>query len=102
MIWFIGEHDSVCLPHPHTKIRTMIVFFTIILLVRTIIVTWKGHLGYYAYGHSDQSSLIRISIRCTAVATKTDQTARMHKTARYFYFAVHLRYTWILGKLRKG
>ena len=59
-----------------------------------IIVAWKGHLGYYASEHSDQSSLIsfRISIRCTAVATKTGQTARMHKTVRYFYFVEHLRY----------
>ena len=95
MIWYIVEHDGVCLLHPHTKIGTAIVFFTIIFLfVRMIIIAWKGHLGYYASGHSDQSSLIsfRISIRCTAVATKTDQTARMHQTVRYFYFVEHLRY----------
>ena len=68
-----------------------------------IIVAWKGHLGDYTSGHSDQSSLIsfRISIRCTAVATKTDQTARMHKTVRYFYFVVHL---WYMdpGETEKG
>ena len=59
--------------------------------------------GYYASGHSDQSSLMsfRISIRCTAVATKTDQTARMHKTVRYFYFVVHLRYM-DPGETKKG
>ena len=64
------------------------------LFVGMIILAWKGHLGYYASGHSDQPSLMsfRISLRCTAVATKTDQTARMHKTVRYFYFVVHLRY----------
>ena len=64
------------------------------LFVRMIIVAWKGHLGHYASRHSDQSSLIsfRISIRCTAVATKTDQTAWMHKTIRYFYFDLHLQY----------
>ena len=69
-------------------------FSILFLFVRMIVVTWKGHLGYYASGHSDQSSLesFRISIRCTAVATNTDQTARMHKTLRYFNFAVHLRY----------
>ena len=95
MIWYIGVHDGVCLLHPHTKIGTMIVFFTKILFVRIIIVAWKYHLGYYASGHSDQSSLMsfQILIRCTAVATKTGQTAWMHKTVRYFYFAMHLRYT---------
>ena len=99
MIWYIVEHNGVCLLHPHTKIGTAIVFFTVIfqyhfLFVRMIIVVWKGPLGYHAFGHSDQSSLMlfQISIRCTAVATKTDQTARMHKTVRYFYFVVHLRY----------
>ena len=68
-----------------------------------IIVAWKGHSGYYASGHSDQSSLIsfQISIRCTAVVTKTDQTARMHKTVRYFYFVVHLRYM-DPGETKKG
>ena len=68
-----------------------------------IIVAWKGHLGYYASGHSDQSSLMsfRISIRCTAVATKTDRTARMHKTVRYFYFVVHLRHM-DPGETKKG
>ena len=108
MIWYIVEHDRVCLLHPHTKIGTAIVFFTIIFqyhfcFFRMIIVTWKGHLGYYASGHSDQSSLIsfRISIRCTAVATKTDQTARMHKTVRYFYFVVHLWYKGP-GETKKG
>ena len=95
---FSCEHHGVCLLHPHTKIGTGIVLFTIIfqisfLFVRMIIV-WKGHLGYNASGHSDQSSLIsfRISIRCTAVATRTDQTARMHKAVRYFYFVMHLWY----------
>ena len=68
-----------------------------------IIVAWKGHLGYYASGHPDQSSLMsfRISIRCTAVATMTDQTARMHKTVKYFDFVVHL---WYMdpGETKKG
>ena len=64
MIWYILEHDGVCLLHPHTKIGTAIVFFTIIftiisfLFVCMIIVAWKGHLGYYASGRSDQSSLM--------------------------------------------
>ena len=69
MIWYIEEHDAVCLLCPHTKIGTAIVFFTIIsqyhfCLFALIIVAWKGHLGYYASGHSDQSSLMsfRISI----------------------------------------
>ena len=108
MIWYIVEHDGVCLLHPHIKIGTAIVFFNhnfsiSFLFVRMIIVAWKGHLGYLASGHSDQSSLIsfRISIRCTAVATKTDKTARMHKTVRYFYFVVHLRYM-DPGETKKG
>ena len=47
---YIVEHDGVCLLHPHTKIGTAIVFFTIIfsisfLFVRMIIIAWKGHLG---------------------------------------------------------
>ena len=67
------------------------------------VIAWKGHLRYYAFGHSDQSSLVsfRISIRCTAVVIKTDQTERMHKTVRYFYFAVHL---WYMdpGETKKG
>ena len=68
-----------------------------------IIVAWKGLLRYYASGHSDLSSLIafRILICCTAVATKTDQTARMHKTIRYFYLVVHLRYM-DPGETKKG
>ena len=63
----------------------------------------RSLIGYYASGHSDQSSLIsfRILIRCTAVATKTDQTARMHMTLRYFYFVEHSRYL-DPGELRKG
>ena len=108
MIWYIVEHDGVCLLHPNTKIGTAIVFFyhnfsISFLFVRMIIVAWKCHLGYYASGHSDQSSLIsfRISIRCTVVATKTDQTARMHKTVRYFYFVVHSRYM-DSGETKKG
>ena len=42
---------------------------------------------YYASRHSDQSSLMffLISLRCTTLATKTDQTAQMHKTVRYFF-----------------
>ena len=73
------------------------------LFVLMIIIAWKGHLGYYASGHSGQSSLMsfRISIQFTAVATETDQTARMHKTVRYFYFVVHLRYMHP-GETKKG
>ena len=68
-----------------------------------IIVAWKGHLGYYASGHSDLSSLMsfRISIGCKAVATKTDQTAPMHKTVGYFCSVVHLRYM-DPGETKKG
>ena len=76
MIWYMVEHDRVCLLHPHTKNRNRDCFlyhtFSIsFLFVRMIIVAWKGHLGYYASGHSDQSSLMsfRISIQCTAVGT---------------------------------
>ena len=76
MIWYIVERDGVCLLHPHSKIGTAIVaiyhiFSISFVFVRMTIVAWKGHLGYYASGHSDQSSLMsfRISIRCTAVAT---------------------------------
>ena len=35
------------------------------------------------------------------LATKTDQTARMHKIIRYFFFAMHLQYM-DPGETKKG
>ena len=36
MVWYIVEHDEVCLLHPHTKIGTAIVFFTIIFNISSV------------------------------------------------------------------
>ena len=103
MIWYIVEHFAASSYKNRNRDCFLYHNFSIsFLFVRMIIVAWKGHLGDYTSGHSDQSSLIsfRISIRCTAVATKTDQTARMHKTDTSISSCLYS--IWILGKLRKG